>query len=49
MIISIPDKFLIELEHEKYFIRNDLNNKRKYLNLIKEIDEEYINFIYSKK
>ena len=49
MIISIPDKFLIELENEKYFIRSDLNNKKKYLNLFKEIDEEYINLNYNKK
>ncbi len=47
MIISIPDKFLIEIENEKYFIRNDLNNKEDNFNAFEEIDEEYINSIYN--
>lgn len=43
MIIAIPDKFLVEIESEKYFIRENSDKKRKKNSIFEEIDNEYIN------
>ena len=45
MIISIPDKFLIEIENEKYFIRRNTYDKPEDSGTFEEIDDENINSI----
>ena len=45
MIISIPDKFLIEIENEKYFIRKNTSDNSENFSVSEEIDDEYINSV----
>ncbi len=45
MIISVPDKFLIEIESEKYFMRNNAKSNKSISECFDEIDDEYINSV----